>query len=174
MRGESTAPRGARPVGSDSRCEIELELPREAASEALRAAVEAWEGEWTELAPDRGRLALPVVFGLRRGFERGTLEIVRLGDERSRLVWTLEESQLHLHRGAVAILLFAALPLLAAVVSPFHPPLFAIVPFAAVTGLLAWWVVISRLRTRGPHEFLESLVRPPIAPDSGPKSGTTS
>lgn len=174
MSQESTAARGAQPTGSDSRCEIELELPREAAIEALRAAVEAWEGEWTELAPDRGRLALPVVFGLRRGVEWGTVEIVRLGDERSRLVWTLDESRLHLHRGAVAILLFAALPLVAAVVSPFHPPLFAIVPFAAVTGLLAWWVVISRLRTRGPHEFFESLGAPAGPPGSTPKSGATS
>lgn len=143
-----------------TRCEIELELPPEGASRALAEAAEEWEGHWTPESPDAdrgGRLALPVLFGLRRGVAVGKVEIVRLGDERSRLVWTLEESHLELHRAAVVILLVAAVPLAVAAAWPFHPPLAALLPFAAVAGLSAWWLVVSRLRSRGPHEFFEAL-----------------
>jgi hypothetical protein len=140
-----------------TRCEIELELPPERAGAALADAAQAWDGEWTPEGRGGGRLALPVLFGLRRGVAVGRIEIVRLGDERSRLVWTLERSHLELHTSAVAILGFAAVPLLATVAWPFHPPLLALVPFAAVAGLCAWWLVVSRLRSRGPEEFLASL-----------------
>jgi len=143
-----------------SRLETELDLARDAAREAIAESARAWDGEWTPDGADSaggGRLALPVLFGLRRGVVVGRIEIVRLGDERSRLVWTLEESHLELHRSAVAVLCFAAVPLLATVAWPFHPPLVALLPFAAVTGLAAWWLVVSRLRSRGPHEFFESI-----------------
>jgi hypothetical protein len=138
------------------RCEIELDLPPARAEEALVRATEEWNGDWRRDG-EGGRLALPVLFGLRRGIAVGRVEIVRLGDERSRLVWTLEQSHLELHKSAVAVLLFAAVPLAITAAWPFHPPLLALVPFAAVAGLAAWWLVASRLRSRGPHEFFEAI-----------------
>jgi Flp pilus assembly protein TadB len=109
---------------------------------------------------------LPVLFGLRRGVAVGRVEIVRLGDERSRLVWALEESHLEVHKSAVAVLSFAAVPLVATVAWPFHPPLMALLPFAAVAGLAAWWLVVSRLRSRGPHEFFEAIRAAPARGES--------
>lgn len=140
-----------------NRCEIELELPPDRASAALGEAVGEWEGDWTPEGSGGGRLALPVLFGLRRGVAVGRVEIVRLGDERSRLVWTLEESHLEIQRSAVVVLLVAAVPLAITAAWPFHPPLMTLLPFAAVAGLCAWWLVVSRLRSRGPHEFFEAL-----------------
>lgn len=135
--------------------ELDIDLQPEAAADALARAAEDWGAEWT---PGRGggRLVLPVVFGLRRGFAVGRVDIARLGGG-SRLTWQLEESRLEVHRAAVAVLCFAAVPLLATLAWPFHPPLLALAPFAAVMGLLAWWLVVSRLRNSGPEDFLAAV-----------------
>jgi len=140
-----------------NRCEIELDLPPEGAERQLASATEEWEGDWAPQGRSGGRLVLPVLFGLRRGVVVGRVEIVRLGDERSRVVWTLDESHLEVHKSSVAVLCFAAVPLTVTIAWPFHPPLMALLPFAAVSGLAAWWLVVSRLRSRGPHEFFEGL-----------------
>jgi hypothetical protein len=136
--------------------ELDLDLPLDAVRSALAEAAEAWDAEW---APgiDGGRLALPVVFGLRRGVAVGRIKLVRLDEERTRIEWTPEESRLEVHRASVVVLLIAAVPLVGSIFSPFWPALFAIVPFALVSGLLAWWLVVSRLRTSGPEEFLSSI-----------------
>jgi hypothetical protein len=134
----------------------ELDLPAAEAREALAEAAEACGAEW--LADSRGgRLVLPVVFGLRRGVAAGRIEVVRLGETRSRLEWTLEESHLEVEKSSVAVLSLAVVPLVGSVVWPFWPALFPLVPFAAIFGLLAWWLVVSRLRHFGPEEFLAGL-----------------
>lgn len=134
------------------RHEIEVGLDPEAASAAVARAAEDWGAEWT---PERGggRLVLPVVFGLRRGVAVGHVDIVR-GGSGSRLTWRLESSELELHTSAVGLLTLSAIVLVAASAWPFHPPLLALMPFAAVVGLLAWWLVVSRLRNSGPEDFL--------------------
>jgi Flp pilus assembly protein TadB len=109
-----------------------------------------------------------VVFGLRRGFAVGRVEIARLGGG-SRLTWELEESRLEIHRAAVAVLSFAAVPLVATLAWPLHPPLLALAPFAAVMGLLAWWLVVSRLRNSGPEDFLAAVV--PVEPQTETAAG---
>lgn len=122
---------------------------------AIAAAAESWGAEWTGKR-DGGRLALPVVFGLRRGVLVGSVAIEPAGDG-ARLTWELEESHLELHRSAVAVLVLALALLLPALAWPFHPPLLALLPVAAVTGLLAWWLVLSRLQTSGPEEFFATV-----------------
>jgi len=57
-------------------------------------------------------------------------------------------------------------PLLVTLAWPFYPPLFTLLPFAAVVGFLAWWLIVSRLKTSGPEEFLATLA-PLAAPDGG-------
>ena len=73
------------------------------------------------------------------------------------LTWELEESHLELQRSAVALLVLALALLLPALAWPFHPPLLTLLPLAAVTGLAAWWLVISRLRNSGPEEFFGTV-----------------
>ncbi len=142
---------------------IELALPEADAVAALAAAAEEWGAEWT---PDRGggRLAMPVVFGLRRGVLVGRIEVLRSGAG-VRLDWRLEESHLELHRASVAVLTLAAVALVGTTAWPFHPPLLAFVPFAAVLGLLTWWLVVSRLRNSGPEDFLATVAAAGAAPD---------
>ena len=141
-----------------NRHEVELDCAPEAAAAAVERAAEAWGAEWAP-AQGGGRLVLPVIFGLRHGVAVGRLDIARLGS-RSRLTWELEESHLEVHRAAVAVLAFAAVPLLVTLAWPFHPPLLALLPFAAVLGFLAWWLVVSRLKSSGPEEFLATIAPP--------------
>lgn len=148
-------------IGGVTRHTIELACAPDVAAAAVARAADDCGGEWRP-ERDGGRLVLPVVFGLRRGVAIGRLDIARLGAG-SRLTWELEESHLEVHRAAVAVLLFAAVPLLVTLAWPFYPVLLALLPFAAVVGFLAWWLVVSRLKTSGPEEFLAAL-----AADAGP------
>jgi hypothetical protein len=77
--------------------------------------------------------------------------------EGSRVLWTLEESDLEIQRGPVAVLAFTVLAILPALAWPFQPRLLALLPFAAMMALLAWWGVLSRLETSGPEEFFATL-----------------
>jgi hypothetical protein len=148
------------------RHEIELETAPADALAALARAAEEWGARW-EPGAGGGRLTLPVVFGLRRGVAIGRVEAARLGDARARLTWSLEESHLEVHRASVVVLSLAGAPALAALAWPFYPPLLALAPLAAVLGLLAWWLVVARLRSSGPEEFFATLsVAAPEEPPS--------
>ena len=133
--------------------------------DALARAAEAWGAEWNGDASHHaerssgGQLVLPVVFGLRRGVLVGRVDFEPAG-EGARLVWQLEESHLELQRASVAILAFAVVALLPALAWPFNLKLLALLPFAAVMGLLAWWLVLSRLETSGPEEFFATIGAP--------------
>ena len=135
---------------------IELARPAAEVAAAVAETAAAWDAAWSP-GGDGGRLELPVVFGLRRGVVSGAVELGRLGEARTRVVFTPESSRLVVERASVAVLSFAAIPLVVTVAWPFWPALFPLVPFAAVTGLVAWWLVVSRLRSRGPEEFLAAL-----------------
>ena len=139
--------------------DLDFDLPGPPAAflAALAAAVEAWGGEWQ--ADDDGgggQLALPVVYGLKRGVLVGRIDVAA-APAGTHLHWRCEASHLEVHRAAVAILALAAVALLPALAWPFYPPLLALLPFAAVTGLIAWWAVISKLHTSGPRELFEEL-----------------
>jgi hypothetical protein len=150
-----------------NRDQLELELAPTAAATALAEAAADVDARW-EPGARGGRLTLPVVYGLRHGVAVVDVELERLSATRTRLVWQEAESRLQVHRSAVAILSFAVVPLVVTVAWPFYLPLFALVPFAAVTGLVAWWLVVSRLRSSGPREFFEALATPPVESSEGP------
>lgn len=142
------------------RHEVELEAPPAEALAALARAAEEWGAGW-EPSSGGGRLTLPVVFGLRRGVAVGRVEAARLGAARARLTWSLERSDLEVHRASVAVLALAVAPAVAALGWPFWPPLLALAPLAAVLGFLAWWLVVARLRSSGPEEFFAALAAVP-------------
>ena len=150
-----------------NRHERELDLAVAAVAERLADLADAWAGEWTAEGTG-GRLALPVVFGLRRGELAGSVELTALDAGRSRLVWTIDRSDLAVDRASVAILVLALLPTLGSLLWPFFPALFALVPYSAVFGLLAWWLVVSRLRSQGPEEFLAALAKADVGESTAP------
>lgn len=130
---------------------IDLEASPEKALAAVGRAAEDWGAELQD-----GRLHLPVVAGIRRGLITGTVEV---GPAKggSRVVFRPETSSYYVQTQAVMILLLAVAGGLLTLVWPFFPKLIAVAPFGAVLALGGWFLVVSRLRTSGPDEFLDAV-----------------
>ncbi|MCL4839037.1 MAG: hypothetical protein KJ058_13845 [Thermoanaerobaculia bacterium] len=149
---------------------IEVAGAPERALAAVAAEAEAWGAGWEGHAAG-GRLGLPALFGLRRGVVTGEIAVAPRPagsgiPESSEIAWHHLRSELHLHRPAVAILALAAAAGLGTLLWPFFPVLIRLVPAAILLSLSAWWLVVSRLRTAGPREFLDA-VRARLAGEGG-------
>jgi hypothetical protein len=131
---------------------IDLKVRPDAALSAVRRAAEDWGAELSK-EEEGSRLLLPVVHGLKRGLVSGPLR-VESTEEGARVVFKLEESQLYVQTASVFILLVAVLGALVTVLWPFFPRLLPMSPFGALLALGGWFLVLSRLRTSGPDEFL--------------------
>jgi hypothetical protein len=132
---------------------IELPDPPEAALSAVARAAEMWGGEF-ERQGGGGRLHLPVLAGLRRGFVAGPLQVEPIA-EGSRLVFRPEDQDHYLHTPSLVILLISVAGALLTVLWPFYPRLLPLAPFGVLLALGGWFLVLTRLRTSGPDEFLE-------------------
>jgi hypothetical protein len=132
------------------------EYHREAAASGARlaagieAAAEAWGAEWER---EGGRLDLPVSAGLHSGRLTGRLRVEPAASG-SRLVFTVEARSWRPRTHAVALLVLAAAGGLVTVLWPFFPSLLGLAPVGAVLALSAWFLVISRLTTNSPEDFL--------------------
>ena len=135
---------------------IDLDLPPAGALSALRKAVEEWGAELLQEHGGGGQLHLPVLAGLRRGLISGPVEI-RAAEGGSRVTFRPETSVYYVQTQAVMVLLLAVVGGLLTVVWPFFPKLLEVAPFGAVVALGGWFLVISRLRTSGPDDFLEAV-----------------
>jgi hypothetical protein len=132
--------------------EIDLAAPPEAALAAVGRVADAWGAEFEREGPG-GRLRLPVVAGLRRGLVAGPLTVEE-APEGSRLVFQAAESIQVIQTASVFFLLVAGAGAILTVLWPFFPQLLPLSSFGAILALGGWFLVISRLRTSGPHEFL--------------------
>jgi hypothetical protein len=137
---------------------VEIEISPEKALAAVGRTAEDWGAE---LQPGTagttgGRLRLPVVAGLRRGLITGAVE-VQAATGGSRVVFRPETSVYHVQTASVVVLLLAVCGGLLTVLWPFFPELLAIAPFGALLALGGWFLVISRLRSAGPEEFLAAV-----------------
>jgi hypothetical protein len=143
--------------------EIDLRLAPEEALTVLRRTAEDW-GARFEPQGAGGRLHLPVLAGMRRGLVSGPVE-VQPAVGGSRLVFRPESAVYHVQTAAVAILLVAVAGASLVFLWPFFPRLIAVAPFGAILALGGWFLVVSRLRTSGPEEFLAALAGPGAAPE---------
>ena len=134
---------------------VELDLSPAAALAALRRTADDLGAELQEEGAST-KLHLPVLAGLRRGLVSGEVEILPT-QEGSRLVFRPETAVYHVQTQAVMILLLATAGGLLTLVWPFFPKLLQIAPFGALIALGGWFLVISRLRTSGPDEFLAAV-----------------
>ena len=82
---------------------------------------------------------------------------VRPAAEGSRVVLLPETSTYYVHTASVMVLLLAAAGGLLTLLWPFYPKLIAVAPFGAILALGGWFLVVSRLRTSGPDEFLAAV-----------------
>jgi hypothetical protein len=134
---------------------IDLSLPPEEAIAALGRTAEDWGAEFQRSGAG-GELHLPVLAGLRKGLVSGGVE-VRPEAGGSRIVFRPERSVYHVQTSAVMVLLLATGGGLLTLLWPFFPKLLAVAPFGAVIALGGWFLVIARLRTSGPDDFLAAV-----------------
>ena len=135
---------------------VDLEIPPEKALAAVRRIAEEWGAEFQPSGYTGGQLHLPVVAGIRRGLVTGAVE-VQTATGGSRVVFQPERSIYYVQTSAVLVLLVAVAGALLTVLWPFYPNLIAVAPFGAILVLGGWFLVISRLRTSGPEEFLAAV-----------------
>ena len=142
---------------------IDLALPPEEALAALGRTAEDWGAEFQRSGAG-GQLHLPVLAGLRKGLVSGGVE-VRPAAGGSRVVFRPEQSLYAVQTSAVMVLLLATAGALLTVLWPFYPQLITVAPFGAVIALGGWFLVIARLRTSGPDEFLAAVTMQTAPPE---------
>ena len=147
---------------------IDLDMPPEQALAALRQTAEDWgaqlqAGEESSSATAGGRLHLPVLAGIRRGLVSGPVE-VQPAEGGSRVVFRPEQSVYYVQTPAVTILILSVAGAALTVLWPFYPQLMTVAPFGAIIALGGWFLVVSRLRTSGPDEFLTAVAATPPGP----------
>lgn len=147
---------------------IELDSPPEQALSALRQTAEDWgaqiqPGEDGSVEMTGSRLHLPVVAGIRRGLISGPIEVQPAAGG-SRVVFRPEQSVYYVQTPSVMILILSVFGAALTVLWPFYPQLMPVAPFGAIIALGGWFLVVSRLRTSGPDEFLTAVAAAPPAP----------
>ncbi|HEX3553467.1 MAG TPA: hypothetical protein VIA62_09585 [Thermoanaerobaculia bacterium] len=147
---------------------VDLDMPPERALSALRQTAEDW-GANLQPAGAGGRLHLPVLAGIRRGLVSGPVE-VQPAEGGSRVVFRSEESVYYVQTPSVMILILSIAGAALTVLWPFYPRLMSVAPFGAILALGGWFLVLSRLRTSGPDEFLAAVAATPPAATGGGES----
>jgi hypothetical protein len=135
---------------------VTLAAPAAEALAAAKAEATDWGTELTDETSDTGRLMLPVVAGLRHGRVLGQL-VARSTTEGSLLSFAEESSSYALNRSAVAALVLSALGGILCVLWPMFPGLLPLAPAGAVLAIAGWLLVVARLRTSGPQDFLNAV-----------------
>ena len=137
--------------------QLAIPAPPERVLAAVSAMAEEWGAEWTA-ERDGGSLHLPVVAGLRRGLLSGRIEARGSAPDGTLLTLRGETGHWRVHRSAAAILVLGALGALPVILWPLSPRFLALAPVGLVFMFLAWFMVVSRLRTAGGAEFLEAVL----------------
>lgn len=147
---------------------VELAVSPELARQAVSGAAEAWGADWRP-GINGGSLHLPIAAGIRRGSVQGELRIEAAGAG-SRVRFLPGEATYHLQTGAVAILVMAAAGGVMTTIWPFFPDLLPLAPLGALIALSGWFLVISRLTTSTPEDFLR-LVHELSREEAGEETG---
>lgn len=120
--------------------------------EAIGQAAEMWGADWRP-GSTVGRLHLPVVQGIRQGIVTGDLSAEPDGSG-TRLRFDVEEVFYAVNRSALAVLILGALGGLSVVLWPLSPKILQLAPIGAVLALVAWLLVVSRIRNSDAEDFL--------------------
>jgi hypothetical protein len=120
--------------------------------EAVEQAAEMWGADWRPEG-NSGRLRIPVVQGIRHGVVDGVLR-VEPDPSGSSIAFEIEETTLVVNRSALVVLLFGALGGVSVMLWPLSPKILQLAPIGAVLALVAWLLVISRIRNSDAGDFL--------------------
>ena len=146
--------------GSGQEHSLELSEDPVTSLNLVAMAADDWGGVWQAEGQTGGRLGLPVIAGLRRGWVAGQLTVEAVGDG-SRLLYRVDRSEYRVQKAAALTLLIASIGAVVIIIAPLFPTLFRLLPLSLVACLMAWFFVVARLRNSGPEEFFEELAREP-------------
>jgi len=135
---------------------VELAADPDRGLELLAREAASWGATWQRGGQQDGRLALPVLAGLRRGWVEGEVTVEPAGAG-SRLTFRIDKNDYRLQAMSVAVLLVAALGALVVLVGPFVAALRPAVPAGILLAVGAWLFIVAGLRNSGPEEFLEGV-----------------
>lgn len=135
---------------------IELACEPEAAWAAAARAATDWGAELGEGEGGTRKIRLPALNGLRIGLVEGELRAEPVPGG-SRLSFRVLGEEYRLQTGAVAFLLLGAAGGLLIPLAPFFPPLLPLAALGGLVAILAWFLVLRRLRSYGPAEFLDMV-----------------
>lgn len=157
------------PVGAGHGAEIEhridLDCPPAEALAAVGKAAEAWGADW-QRGIDGGRLDLPIAAGIRHGLVKGRLEIERRGAGSS-VHYRTEDAVYVVRTAPVAILVMAGAGGVMTVIWPFFPALLPLAPLGGIIALSGWFLVVSRLSTSSPDDFLRLVAEVAAGDEDG-------
>lgn len=131
-----------------------FDQPPERVLTAVGEAAEIWGGAWRPAPALGGQLDLPVIAGLRRGVVRASV-ILDGSPTATSLRLEVEESRTGLNKSALAVLCLGAMGGLTLVFWPLSPRILQLAPIGAVLAIVAWLLVVSRLRYGGVDDFLD-------------------
>ena len=131
----------------------QLSQPPATVLEAVDEAAQMWGAGW-QPTEQGGRLRLPVVQGLRRGIVQGTLNAAPKETGTS-LRLDVEKASYAINRSALAILILGGMGGLTIVFWPLSPTILQLAPLGAVLALVAWLMVVSKLRNSDPEDFFD-------------------
>jgi len=112
-----------------------------------------WGAGW-QPKDQGGQLRLPVVQGLRQGVVQGTLTAEPEAAGTS-LRFDIEETSYRTNMSALAILILGGVGGLTVVFWPLSPTILRLAPLGAVLALIAWLMVVSKLRNSDPEDFFD-------------------
>lgn len=144
---------------------IRFDASPERVLDAVAHVAELWGAEFDRRGTG-GHLEAPVAAGLRRGVVEAQVETRGAGGATHLTLRTTKESY-QLQTREIMVLLMGAAGGLFMVVVPFAPHLFDLLPMAGILLLLAWFLVVSRVRHRNLRDFLHE-VRDELADENAP------
>lgn len=147
--------------------ERRLEAPVETCREAVEEAAEIWGAAYES---GSGELVLPLSAGISQGRLGGRLSLEPEGDA-TRLRFEPREQSFRLRWNVVVVLLFAAAGGAISVLWPVFPGLLPLAPLGIGLVLAAWFLVLSRLTTNGPEDFVGLIERILLAPSEQDEGG---
>ncbi len=140
--------------------EHRFDLPEVDPRTALRVvgeAAEAWGATWKTRGEQGLWLRLPVMAGVRYGWVAGGVD-VETAEDKSQMVYRVDESEYRLDKATVFTLVLAALGAIVSMIGPFFPSLIRLMPIGIMLTVAAWLFIVGRLRNSGPEEFFEDVV----------------
>jgi hypothetical protein len=130
--------------------------------QAIDDAAEIWGAGWDGEA---GSLELPLMAGLFHGHLSGTIQLEEVSAGETRLRLETRERIYRLRGNVAVVLLLSLVGAVFAIAWPFVPALLPLAPIGVILALAGWFLVLSRLVTNSPEDFLDLAAQLAIRPD---------